>query len=91
MESEINVYDWTEENNFYNQIVERSLDTDSVFEMMDGYAKTKLEEQEANHKNELFRMYLRPFLNKEGLIEPHLVDILIDRYNEEFETEQGGK
>jgi hypothetical protein len=32
-------------------------------------------------------MYLRPFLNKEGLIEPHLVDILIDRYNEEFEIE----
>jgi hypothetical protein len=43
--------------------------------------------QLANHKNELFRMYLRPFLNKEGLIEPHLVDILIDRYNEEFEIE----
>jgi high-affinity nickel permease len=45
------------------------------------------EELIANHKNELFRMYLRPFLNKEGLIEPHLVDILIDRYNEEFEIE----
>lgn len=48
---------------------------------------TQLEEQDADHKNELFRMYLRPFLNKEGLIEPHLLDILIDRYNEEFEIE----
>lgn len=87
MENQINVNDWTEENGFYNQIIERALDMDSVFEMMDKYAQAKLEEQEADHKNELFRMYLRPFLNKEGKIEPHLVDILIDRYNEEFEIE----
>ena len=61
-----------------------------VISYAESYADQKLKNLITKHKQDLLRVYVKPFANEDGCLEQDLLSVLIDRfeqyYNENFKN-----